>query len=269
MLPVTSIPPARQGFHVIAKPTGALCNLACSYCFYTEKEGLYPGTESWAMPDSVLESFVRQYLAAQDIPTVSFSWQGGEPTLLGIEFFKKVVALQRRYANGKRIENAFQTNGVLLDDRWGEFLATNGFLVGLSIDGPEELHDRYRVDRGGHPTFRSVMRGLEVLRRHGAEFNTLTVITHANADHPVDVYRFLLEHGSRYLQFIPVVERSRQPGPHGEANLADPGSPGGEEIVTPWSVAPGQFGGFLCGVFDEWVRHDVGQVFVQMFDAAL
>jgi len=246
-------PPARhRAFHVIAKPTGPVCNLDCRYCFYLEKERLYPGNTSWAMPDVVLEAFVRQYIAAQDGPVVSFTWQGGEPTLLGVDFFERVVELQGRYAGGRRIENAFQTNGVLLDDRWGEFLARHGFLVGLSIDGPKGLHDRYRVNRGGRPTFEQVMRGRDVLRRHGVEFNTLTVVHRRNAEDPLSVYRFLREEGSGFIQFIPIVERT-----------------GKGAAVTPWSVDPAQFGRFLCAIFDEWVRHDVGRVFVQLFDVAL
>jgi uncharacterized protein len=251
---------APRAFHVIAKPTGPICNLDCRYCFYLDKERLYPGNTSWAMPDAVLEAFVRQYIEAQDAPVVSFAWQGGEPTLLGVPFFERVVGLQRRYAAGRRIENGFQTNGVLLDDRWGEFLARHEFLVGLSIDGPREQHDRYRVNRGGQPTFDQVMRGRDVLRSHGVEFNTLTVVHSRNARDPIGVYRFLREEGSGFLQFIPIVERESFPAP---------GASSEGLAVTPWSVDPVDFGGFLCGVFDEWVRRDVGRVFVQMFDVAL
>jgi uncharacterized protein len=242
--------PARRAFHVIAKPIGPLCNLDCRYCFYLDKQLLYPGTSAWAMGEQVLESFVRQYIEAQDVPVVSFAWQGGEPTLLGLAFFERVVALQQRYAGGKRIENGFQTNGVLLDDRWGEFLARHAFLVGLSIDGPRELHDRYRVKRGGQPTFDEVMRGRDVLRRHGVAFNTLTVVHRRNAADPLAVYRFLRDEGSGFMQFIPVVERAKG-------------------MIAPWSVDPVQFGHFLCAIFDEWVRRDVGRVFVQLFDVAL
>jgi uncharacterized protein len=271
-------------FHVMAKPTGPICNLDCRYCFYLEKERLYPGTSGWAMPEDVLETFVRDYIAAQDVPVVTFAWQGGEPTLLGLEFFRRVVELQRRYADGKRIENGFQTNGILLDDRWGAFLAEHEFLVGLSIDGPRELHDRHRVDRGGQPTFDRVMKGIDVLKRNGAAFNTLTVVHRENARAPLDVYRFLKEAGSGFLQFIPIVERlapevdsgrisvnadrnsSRNDfaGPH----LAEPGL-AGEGRVASWSVEPVEWGSFLCTIFDEWMRHDVGQVFVQFFDVAL
>jgi uncharacterized protein len=258
-------------FHVLAKPTGPLCNLDCRYCFYLEKERLYPGTSGWAMSEEVLETFVRDYIAAQDAPVISFAWQGGEPTLLGLDFFHRVVEFQRRYANGKRIENGFQTNGILVDDQWASFLAEEQFLVGLSIDGPRELHDRYRVDRGGKPTFDKVMAGIEALRRNGAQFNTLTVVHRENARRPLDVYRFLKEIGSGFLQFIPIVERlDATPDAAGKAepHLAEPGLDG-EGRVTHWSVDPGDWGRFLCAIFDEWARADVGRMFVQMFDIAL
>ena len=168
--PMTDGPTAspRPGFHVMVKPTGPICNLDCRYCFYLEKERLYPGTSGWAMPDAVLETFVRDYIAAQDVPVVTFAWQGGEPTLLGLDFFRRVVELQQRYADGRRIENAIQTNGILVDDEWAAFFAEHAFLVGVSIDGPRELHDRYRVDRGGAPTFDRVMKGMAALKRQGA-----------------------------------------------------------------------------------------------------
>jgi uncharacterized protein len=254
--------PLRPGFHVMVKPTGPICNLDCRYCFYLEKERLYPGASGWAMPDAVLETFVRDYIAAQDVPVVTFAWQGGEPTLLGLDFFRRVVDLQRRHANGRRIENAIQTNGILVDDGWAAFFAEYAFLVGLSIDGPRELHDRYRVDRGGAPTFDRVMKGAEALKRQGAAFNTLTVVHRDNARAPLDVYRFLKEAGSGFLQFIPIVERLDGPG------LSQP-DVAGVGRVAAWSVDPVDWGGFLCAIFDEWVRHDVGRVFVQMFDVAL
>jgi uncharacterized protein len=272
------MPAPRPGFHVLAKPTGPICNLDCHYCFYLDKQRLYPGTSGWSMPDAVLEAFVREYIAAQDAPVVSFAWQGGEPTLLGLDFFRRVVELQRRYADGKAIENGFQTNGILLDDEWGAFFAEHGFLVGLSVDGPRDLHDRYRVDRGGQPTFDRVMKGIETLHRTHAAFNTLTVVHRENARRAAEVYRFLKDVGSGFLQFIPIVERldARSassagldqspdgPGPR----LAAPGL-AGEGRVSAWSVDAVDWGGFLCTIFDEWVREDVGQVFVQMFDVAL
>src|SRR5512140_767742 len=254
-------------FHAMTKPAGPLCNLACAYCFYLEKEKLYPGKTDWAMPPEVLETYVRSYIDSQDTPAVTFAWQGGEPTVLGIDFFRRAVELQGKYSGGKRIENSLQTNGVLLDDAWCEFLAANDFLVGLSIDGPLELHDRYRVDKGGHATFDRVMRGLEYLKKHRVEFNTLTVVQRDNSRHPVEVYRFLKEIGSRFMQFIPVVERvSASPSPEGLVLLAQD-APAAQ--VSEWSVEPRQFGTFLCRIFDEWVLNDVGERYVQIFDVSL
>ncbi len=255
-------------FHIMTKPMGPICNLDCRYCFYLEKENLYPGQSSWAMPQDVLETYIRDYIQAQNVPQVSFAWQGGEPTLLGVEYFEKVVEFQKKYAEEKTIENAFQTNGVLLDDRWGEFLSKNQFLVGLSIDGPQKLHDYYRVDNGGQPTFNRVMRGLGYLKKHGVEFNTLTVVQRHNSHHPLEVYRFLRENGSGFVKFIPIVERiARTPNPEGLVLI----SPESDETasVSEWSVEPRQYGKFLCAIFDEWVRNDVGRCFIQMFDVAL
>ncbi len=240
------------GYHVITKPIGPICNLDCTYCFYLKKEDLYSGNRKWRMSPEVLESYVRQYIESQQVSEISFTWQGGEPTLLGVDFFRRVVELQRRYAGGKAISNAFQTNGVLLNEEWGEFLAENHFLVGLSIDGPEELHDRYRVDKGGKPSFAKVMKGLDVLLRHKAEFNTLTVVNRANSQQPVEVYEFLKSIGSRVHQYIPLVEREEATGE-----------------VAEWSVLPEDFGRFMIGIFDRWVRSDVGQTFVQLFEVSL
>ncbi|HTI68999.1 MAG TPA: anaerobic sulfatase maturase [Candidatus Limnocylindria bacterium] len=262
---------APDSFHVMAKPSGALCNLDCRYCFYLDKETLFsPGTRT-RMSDEVLEAYVRQYIETQRSSEVIFAWQGGEPTLMGVDFFEKAVRLQKRYAGGRRIQNAFQTNGVLLDDEWGAFLRREQFLVGLSIDGPAELHDLYRVDKGGRPSHARVMRGLEVLQRHGVEFNTLTVVHRENARHPLEVYRFLKEIGSKYLQFIPLVERL--PGVASAAQgltHAPPPSTASDEVqVTDWSVVPEDYGHFLTTIFDDWVKADVGRVFVQLFDVSL
>jgi uncharacterized protein len=262
--------PASSPFHLLAKPVGPICNLDCAYCFYLEKTRLYPGRagrSDWAMPDDVLDAFIRAYIAEEPGPIVSFAWQGGEPTLLGLDYFRRVLALQARHAGGKRIENALQTNGVLLDDEWGAFLREHAFLVGISIDGPRALHDRYRVDKGGQATFDQVVRGVRLLQTHGVAFNTLTVVHRENARHPAEVYGFLKELGSRFLQFIPVVERAggahEGPGP----SLASPDED--DAPVTPWSVRPDDYGAFLCAIFDQWVRHDVGRVAVQLFEVAL
>jgi uncharacterized protein len=255
-------------FHVMSKPIGPICNLDCKYCFYLEKESLYPAVEKWAMRDEVLESFIRQYIEAHETPEVNFAWQGGEPTLLGVEYFRRVIELQDQYANGKRITNALQTNGVLLNNEWGEFLRANRFLVGISIDGPRELHDAYRVDKGDQPTFDRVIRGVETLKRHGVDFNTLTTLHRANAGAPLEVYRFLKEIGSGYMQFIPIAERIAHQATAEGLKLISPEFVGGAQ-VAPWSVEPIQFGRFLCEVFDEWVRQDVGRYYVQLFDVSL
>jgi uncharacterized protein len=259
-------------FHVMTKPIGPICNLDCKYCFYLEKEKLYAGERKWAMPDDVLERYIEQYIRAQPGPVVSFAWQGGEPTLLGVDYFRKIIDLQKKHSDGRRIENALQTNGTLLDDAWCEFLSANQFLVGLSIDGPRELHDTYRVDKKQQPTFDLVVRGLELMKKHRVEFNTLTVVNRANSQKPLEVYRFLKSIGSGFIQFIPLVERLPQtrlkvlgldlaePSP-----IDDPERP----PVTEWSVRAVDYGQFLVSIFDEWVRHDVGRVYVQHFDVAL
>src|SRR5450756_2113068 len=254
-------------FHVLTKPIGPLCNLDCKYCFYLEKAALYPEA-TWAMQDDVLENYVRQYIHSQDSNEIHFAWQGGEPTLLGVEFFERALRLQRKYGDGRKIQNAFQTNGVLLDDGWGEFLKQNEFLVGLSIDGPSHLHDAYRVDKGGQPTFGKVMRGIEVLKRHEVEFNTLTTVHRKNSQYPLEVYRFLKQVGSGYMQFIPIVERASSVATSDGLTLISP-SFKQQATVTDWSVEPVQFGKFLTTIFDEWVRNDVGRQFVQLFDVSL
>jgi uncharacterized protein len=255
-------------FHVISKPIGPICNLDCHYCFYLEKEKLYPGTSQWRMSPEVLENYIRQYIAAQDAPEVGFTWQGGEPTLLGLEFFERVVQLQDKHACGRRITNALQTNAVLIDARWAEFLARYKFLVGVSIDGPEDLHNRYRPFKGGRGSFGEVLRGIEHLKAAGAEFNTLTVVNRANSYHALEVYRFLKQIGSHYLQFMPVVERIATQITEDGLSLVQP-SFAGEAAVTEWSVEPLQYGIFLSEIFDEWVQHDVARYFVQNFDVAL
>jgi uncharacterized protein len=259
----------------MTKPVGPICNLDCTYCFYLEKEKLFGRTEQFRMAPDVLDRYIHDYIRSQNGPEISFAWQGGEPTLLGVDFFREVVALQHKHSDGRPIANAIQTNGTLLDDAWGEFLAAEKFLVGISIDGPAELHDAYRVDKRQKPTFERVMRGIEVLRKHQAAFNTLTVVNRKNSPHPLKVYRFLKEIGSTYLQFIPLVERmpdatARDLG----LDLATPPPPDGNDPaagaqVTPWSVLPIDFGNFLIAIFNEWVKQDIGRVFVQHFDVAL
>jgi uncharacterized protein len=255
-------------FHIMAKPHGqfaiSIARTAITLRRKTSTRGR-DANSAWRM---MCSSYIRQYIQSQPAQHVSFAWQGGEPTLLGIPFFERVVELQKKYANGKIVDNAFQTNGTLLDDAWGEFLARNKFLIGLSVDGPEDIHDAYRVDKGGQPTFARVMRGLGILKKHGVEFNTLTVINRKNSYRPLEVYRFLKEIGSKYLQFIPVVEQlAKEPDPNGLV-LLKPYSRQ-ESSVSEWSVEPLQFGRFLQQIFDDWVVQDVGRVFVQVFDVAL
>jgi uncharacterized protein len=252
---VSAVAKVAKAFHVLAKPIGPACNLDCRYCFYLKKDALFPPGASRRMRDEVLEAFTRQYIQAQPegAPEVNFAWQGGEPTLLGIDFFRRAVACQRRHARpGLRVVNSIQTNGVLLDDAWGTFLAENDFLVGLSLDGPRRLHDLWRVDKRGEPTFDRVMRGLEVLRRHKVEFNVLAVVHDANSRHPEETYDFFKSVGARFIQFIPLVEPDGQGGLDARSVQAEP------------------FGRFLVGVFDRWLASgDVGRVFVQDFDAML
>jgi len=255
-------------FHVMAKPIGTICNLDCSYCFYLEKEKLYPDKSNFAMPFDVLESYIKQHIEGQKVNQVVFAWQGGEPTLLGVDYFRKVVELQMKYANGKQIENTLQTNGVLLNDEWCSFFYDNKFLIGLSIDGPADLHDKYRKDKGGKPSFDKIARGIDFLKKNKVEFNTLTVLNSDNSKYPLEVYNFLKKIGSGFLQFIPIVERIADKTAKGPLELISPDFKQ-QAHVTEWSVDSLQFGNFLSAVFDEWVRNDVGKYYVQIFDIAL
>ena len=247
-----AVPSRCVEFHVLAKPTGAACNLECSYCFYLPKRELYPGSR-FRMSAEVLETYIRELIESHEAPEVTIAWQGGEPTLMGLDFFRQSVRLADRYRKaGTQIRHSIQTNGTLLDDRWGGFLKQHDFLVGISIDGPRPVHDAFRRGRRGRPSFDRVMRGLEILRKHDVRFNTLTCLHSGNADYPLDLYRFLRDAcGSRFLQFIPVVERA------------------GESAVSERSIRPSQLGRFYIDMFDEWVKKDVGTVFVQMFDSTL
>lgn len=253
-------------FHVLAKPAGPRCNLRCAYCFYVEKEAeLCAGGAPALMSESTLERFIRDYIASQPGGEVPFAWQGGEPTLCGIDFFEKAFELQRRYASGKRVTNAFQTNGILIDEDWAALFQRHRVLVGLSIDGPEAVHDHYRRDRGGHPTFSRVMRAVEHLRSRNVAFNAMVCVHAGNQHQPLEVYRFLRDQVSRFIQFIPVVQR------HGtvDGRLVTPEVLLDEAPVDGLSVSAAGFGRFLCAVFDEWARRDVGRVFVQQFEVAL
>ncbi|MBU4201414.1 MAG: anaerobic sulfatase maturase [Verrucomicrobia bacterium] len=261
-----------RSYAVLAKPAGARCNLACRYCFYLEKNKLLKVSVD-QMPSAVLESYTRQYVEIHGDVEIQFPWQGGEPMLCGLDFFREVVRLQQRYGRGRRISNTFQTNGILLDDAWSAFFAKHGFLVGLSIDGPQKTHDFCRIDRAGQPTFERVMAAMAMLKEHEVPFNTLTVIHRGNAAHGLEIYRFLKEHGGAFMQFIPLVERETDAEKDQPAlDWAAPpfyGYPTRPRRVSPLSVTPDAFADFYIRVFDEWVRKDVGRVFVQFFDAAL
>jgi uncharacterized protein len=255
----------------MTKPIGPKCNLDCTYCYYLEKERLYPQEHKFRMTDAVLERFIGDYIASQNAaggPEIWFAWQGGEPTMLGLDYFVRIVELQEKHRPaGKSVRNALQTNGTLLTEGWARFLHEHDFLVGLSIDGPPGLHDRHRRDRRGRPTSAPVMAALELLRAHKVEFNVLTVVNADNVRRPLEVYRFLRDCGVTFMQFIPVVERI-----DGDGNLAGPpeSTTNDEALqVASWSVQPDDYGDFLCTIFDEWIRHDVGEVFVQFFDMQL
>jgi len=257
-MPNHPLPPR---IHVLAKPSGATCNLACSYCFFLDKELLYPDSK-FRMSEETLESYIQQLIATHRSNQVTVAWQGGEPSLMGVNFYRKAIEYQEKYRKpGMTFENTMQTNGTLLDDEWCEFFKENNFLIGISIDGPGHLHDAHRVDKGGKPTFDKVMRGLRLLQKHEVEYNILVTVNRVTADHPQEVYRFLRdEANTEWIQFIPVIERYNPGG----LNLVQEG-----EQVSPRSVRPEQFGRFLIQVFDEWVHHDVGKVYVQTFEAAL
>jgi len=255
-------------FSIMVKPAGPLCNLNCTYCYYLEKKKLYSGRNDFRLKEELLENFIKKYIEAVQVPVVTFVWQGGEPTLLGVEYFRKVVELQRKFANGKTIENAFQTNGTRLNDEWCMFFADNKILVGISIDGEEHNHDHYRRTVSGGPTFKHVMKGIGLLHKHRVEFNTLSCVNSYNAKYASETYRFLRRIGSGFIQFLPVVERMALHGTNDGLNLTAPGFSGAAS-VTEWSVTAEAFGKFLIAIFNEWVRNDVAKYYVQIFDATL
>ncbi len=260
-------------FNIMIKPAGSLCNLDCSYCYYLDKADIYGGREP-RMSLEMLETYIREYIAANDVPDVTFNWHGGEPLVMGLDFYRKAVELELKYAAGKNIHNTIQTNGTLLTPEWASFLRENGFLVGISIDGPKDIHDRFRKDKGGAPTFDKVMHGLELLYRSGVEYNTMTTVSRAGEGRGEEVYRFLKSVGSRYMQFMPVVEHVRYPlKPSGKPDrqarphIVSPSAEGA--CIAPWSVSPFAYGKYMCQIFDHWVCNDVGRYFVGHFDAAL
>ncbi len=262
---MSTIAPFSKPLYVMLKPAGSLCNLACKYCYYLEKQKLYPLDKSKVISDALLEEFIKQYIEAQTMPQVLFTWHGGETLMRPISFYKHALELQKRYAYGRQIDNCIQTNGTMLTDEWCEFFKENNFLVGVSIDGPQEFHDEYRRTRSGKPSWHEVMKGIRLLQKHGVEWNALAVINDFNADYPKEFYHFFKDLGCRYIQFTPVVERTVK---RADGLTLAPGMQEGGE-VTDFSVTPEQWGNFLCTLYDEWVKQDVGEVFIQLFDATL
>ena len=258
--------PFAKPLYVMLKPASAHCNLACKYCYYLEKNKLYPTAQRHLMSDEMLEQFTREYIEAQTMSQVLFTWHGGEPLLRSIDFYRKALSLQQKYAGGRRIDNVIQTNGTLLTDEWCEFFAQNHWLVGISIDGPQPDHDHYRLTAAGKPSWKKVMQGIKLLKKHGVEWNAMAVVNAYNVNHPLEFYRFFKENGCQFLQFTPIVERlTRHEDGRTLASLADKN----EISLSEASVAPEQWGYFLCAIFDEWVRKDVGKIFVEIFDCTL
>lgn len=261
--------PFARPMYIMTKAAGSMCNLACKYCYYLEKNNLYREQQPdrrFIMADDTLERFISMYIQSQTTPQVLFCWHGGESLMRPLSFYKRVVELQKKYAAGRIIDNTIQTNGTLLDDEWCRFFRDNNWLVGVSVDGPQEFHDEYRRNKMGAPSFRKVMQGINLLKKHGVEWNVLSVVNDFNADYPLDFYRFFKEIECRYIQFTPIVERilPRKDGRY----LASPMDARNIPLAE-FSVLPAQWGDFLCAVFDEWVRNDVGEYFVQIFDATL
>lgn len=258
--------PFAKPLYVMLKPVGAVCNLACDYCYYLEKSKLYRDNPKHVMSEELLEKFIEEYINSQTMPQVLFTWHGGETLMRPLSFYKRAMELQKKYANGRTIDNCIQTNGTLLTDEWCEFFAQNHWLVGISIDGPQPDHDHYRLTAAGKPSWKKVMQGIKLLKKHGVEWNAMAVVNAYNANHPLEFYRFFKENGCQFLQFTPIVERlTRHEDGRTLASLADK-----DEIsLSEASVAPEQWGYFLCAIFDEWVRKDVGKIFVEIFDCTL
>ena len=264
---MTTFAPFSKPLYVMLKPGGSSCNLACDYCYYLEKTKLYSQNKHRVMSDTLLERFVKEYLESQTMGQVLFTWHGGETLMRPIEFYRKALELQKKYANGRQIDNSIQTNGTLLTDEWCKFFKENNFLVGISIDGPQEFHDEYRRDKMGRPSFLKVMHGIELLKKYDVEFNCMAVVNDYNADYPLEFYHFFKEIGCQYLQFTPIVERiNRHPSP---LTLATATASEKDADLAPYSIKPKQWDNFLCAIFDEWVREDVGKTFVQIFDSTL
>jgi len=261
-----------MAFNIMFKPAGSLCNLDCNYCYYLDKAEIYGGKEP-RMSVEMLETAIKEYIEANEVPEVTFNWHGGEPLVLGLDFYRKAIEFERKYAGEKTVHNTIQTNGTLINAEWAQFFAQNNFLVGISIDGPKDIHDRYRKDKGGQPTFDRVINGLKALQDAGAEFNTMSTVNKASEGRGLEVYQFLKSIGSHYMQFMPVVEHIKYPLKNGKPDkgkrpyIVDPSTP--DARIAPWSVSEIAFGHFLCDIFDYWVCRDVGRYFVNYFDATL
>lgn len=258
--------PFAKPLYIMAKPVGALCNLACDYCYYLEKSKLYQDNPKHIMSDELLEKFIKEYIESQTMPQVLFTWHGGETLMRPLSFYQRVMELQRKYARGRTIDNCIQTNGTLLNDEWCRFFHDNRWLVGISIDGPQEFHDEYRKNKQGKPSFMKVMQGIHLLNKHQVEWNALAVVNDFNADYPLDFYHFFKEIGCQYIQFTPIVERIVH---HSDGRHLAAVEEGTDEKLADFSISPEQWGNFLCTIFDEWVKNDVGEYFIQLFDATL
>ena len=263
---MNTIAPFARSLYVMVKPIGAHCNLACDYCYYLEKAHLYDDVPKHMMSEELLEQFVRDYIQLQTMPSVLFTWHGGEAFMRPLSFYKKAMELQKKYAQGQTVDNVIQTNGTLITEEWCKFLKDNHWLVGVSIDGPQEFHDEYRRNKQGLPSWKKVMNGIRLLNKYGVQWNAMAVVNDYNADYPLEFYHFFKEIGCRYIQFTPVVERLM---PHGEGRRLVHLKDGDEYPLADFSVSPKQWGDFLIAIFDEWVRHDVGRYFIQLFDATL
>lgn len=258
--------PFARPLYIMTKPVGAICNLACDYCYYLEKSKLYQESPKHIMSDELLEKFIKEYIESQTMPQVLFTWHGGETLMRPLSFYQRAMELQRKYARGRTIDNCIQTNGTLLNDEWCRFFHDNNWLVGVSIDGPQEFHDEYRKNKQGKPSFMKVMQGINLLNKHRVEWNALAVVNDFNADYPLDFYHFFKEIGCRYIQFTPIVERIFR---HDDGRHLAAVEEGNNEKLADFSVTPEQWGNFLCTIFDEWVKNDVGEYFIQLFDATL
>ena len=268
---MSTFAPFAKPLYVMLKPVGSKCNLDCDYCYYLEKENLYK-KKNQVMSEELLERFIKQYIDSQTMPDIMFTWHGGETLMRPLSFYKKAVELQKKYANGRNIVNSIQTNGTLLNDEWCKFFKENNFLVGISIDGPKDFHDEYRRDKMGRPSFHRVMKGIELLKKHEVEFNCMAVVNDYNVDYPLEFYQFFKKIGCQYIQFTPIVERLRKKD-HADnislLKLATAKEGDHEADLAPYTVPADKWGDFLCTIFDEWVKEDVGKIFIQIFDSTL